>query len=91
MINNICIVTGSRAEYDLLYWLLTYIDDDPDLNSLWTTNLGTDGFQLQKGDIVYLDNASLGKVDASTLNSYYTKHTHRYYIYEFLYTNTNRY
>ncbi len=32
MINNICIVTGSRAEYDLLYWLLTYIDDDPDLN-----------------------------------------------------------
>ncbi len=28
---NICVVTGSRAEYGLLYWLMREIDSDPDL------------------------------------------------------------
>lgn len=28
---KICVVTGSRAEYGLLYWLLKEIDNDPDL------------------------------------------------------------
>lgn len=28
---RICVVTGTRAEYGLLYWLLREIDDDPDL------------------------------------------------------------
>lgn len=28
---NICVITGSRAEYGLLYWLLKEIDGDPDL------------------------------------------------------------
>lgn len=28
---KICIVTGSRAEYGLLYWLIKEIDDDPEL------------------------------------------------------------
>ncbi len=28
---KICVVTGSRAEYGLLYWLLKEIDSDPDL------------------------------------------------------------
>jgi len=31
MRRKICVVTGSRAEYDLLYWLLKYIQDDLDL------------------------------------------------------------
>ncbi len=29
MINKICIVTGSRAEYDLLYWIISNVNDDP--------------------------------------------------------------
>ncbi len=29
---KICVVTGSRAEYGLLYWLLKKIEGDPDLN-----------------------------------------------------------
>lgn len=28
---KICIVTGTRADYGLLYWLMREIDDDPDL------------------------------------------------------------
>jgi UDP-N-acetylglucosamine 2-epimerase (non-hydrolysing)/GDP/UDP-N,N'-diacetylbacillosamine 2-epimerase (hydrolysing) len=28
---NICVVTGTRAEYGLLYWLMREIQDDPDL------------------------------------------------------------
>lgn len=28
---KICVITGSRAEYGLLYWLLREIQDDPDL------------------------------------------------------------
>src|SRR5688500_7315952 len=28
---KICIVTGSRAEYGLLYWLMKYISDDTDM------------------------------------------------------------
>tara|TARA_A100001011_G_C14275659_1_gene829083 strand:- start:17 stop:1171 length:1155 start_codon:yes stop_codon:yes gene_type:complete len=28
---KICVVTGSRAEYGLLFWLIKAIDDDPDL------------------------------------------------------------
>uniref|UniRef100_UPI003A950429 UDP-N-acetylglucosamine 2-epimerase n=1 Tax=Cylindrospermopsis raciborskii TaxID=77022 RepID=UPI003A950429 len=28
---KICIVTGTRAEYGLLYWLIKEIADDPDL------------------------------------------------------------
>ena len=28
---TICVVTGSRAEYGHLYWLLREIDADPDL------------------------------------------------------------
>ena len=28
---KICVVTGSRAEYGLLYWLMREIDDDPEL------------------------------------------------------------
>jgi UDP-N-acetylglucosamine 2-epimerase (non-hydrolysing)/GDP/UDP-N,N'-diacetylbacillosamine 2-epimerase (hydrolysing) len=28
---KICVVTGSRAEYGLLYWLLKEVDSDPDL------------------------------------------------------------
>jgi len=28
---NICIVTGTRAEYGLLYWLMKEVDADPDL------------------------------------------------------------
>jgi UDP-N-acetylglucosamine 2-epimerase (non-hydrolysing)/GDP/UDP-N,N'-diacetylbacillosamine 2-epimerase (hydrolysing) len=28
---KICVVTGSRAEYGLLYWLMKEINDDPDL------------------------------------------------------------
>lgn len=31
MKRKICVVTGSRAEYGLLYWLLKEIDSDPDL------------------------------------------------------------
>ncbi len=31
---KICIVTGTRAEYGLLYWLLKEIQDDPDLELL---------------------------------------------------------
>ena len=31
MKRTICIVTGSRAEYGLLYWLMREIQDDPDL------------------------------------------------------------
>ena len=30
-IRKICVVTGSRAEYGLLYWLMRGIDSDPDL------------------------------------------------------------
>ena len=29
---KICIITGSRAEYGLLYWLIKEIQEDPDLN-----------------------------------------------------------
>lgn len=29
--NKICIVTGTRAEYGLLYWLIKGVNDDPDL------------------------------------------------------------
>jgi GDP/UDP-N,N'-diacetylbacillosamine 2-epimerase (hydrolysing) len=32
MQNKICVVTGSRAEYGLLYWLLMYIQDSPRLD-----------------------------------------------------------
>ncbi|MDD3893892.1 MAG: UDP-N-acetylglucosamine 2-epimerase [Syntrophomonadaceae bacterium] len=32
MNRKICIVTGSRAEYGLLYWLMKAIDEDPDLD-----------------------------------------------------------
>jgi UDP-N-acetylglucosamine 2-epimerase len=28
---KICVVTGTRAEYGLLYWLMKGIKDDPDL------------------------------------------------------------
>ena len=28
---KICIVTGTRAEYGLLYWLMKEVDADPDL------------------------------------------------------------
>ncbi len=28
---NICVVTGTRAEYGLLYWLIKSIKDDPKL------------------------------------------------------------
>ena len=28
---KVCVVTGSRAEYGLLFWLIKAIDDDPDL------------------------------------------------------------
>ena len=28
---KICVVTGSRAEYGLLYWLMKEIDDDNDM------------------------------------------------------------
>jgi GDP/UDP-N,N'-diacetylbacillosamine 2-epimerase (hydrolysing) len=28
---KICVVTGSRAEYGLLYWLIKEIEDDKDL------------------------------------------------------------
>ncbi|MCH8214778.1 MAG: UDP-N-acetylglucosamine 2-epimerase (hydrolyzing), partial [Proteobacteria bacterium] len=28
---TICVVTGSRAEYGHLFWLLREIEDDPDL------------------------------------------------------------
>lgn len=31
MFRNICVVTGSRAEYGLLYWLMKGIQEDPDL------------------------------------------------------------
>ena len=31
MSRTICIVTGSRAEYGLLYWLMKEIQEDPDL------------------------------------------------------------
>ena len=31
MKRTICVVTGSRAEYGLLYWLMKEIDEDPDL------------------------------------------------------------
>lgn len=31
MSRNICVVTGSRAEYGLLYWLMKGIQDEPDL------------------------------------------------------------
>ena len=31
MINKICIVTGSRAEYDLLFWIISNVNDDPEL------------------------------------------------------------
>jgi len=31
MFRSICVVTGSRAEYGLLYWLMKGIQDDPDL------------------------------------------------------------
>ena len=31
MNRTICIVTGSRAEYGLLYWLMKEIQEDPDL------------------------------------------------------------
>ena len=33
-------------------------DNDRDLNSIWTINLGTDRFQLLPGDMVFLDSAS---------------------------------
>ena len=29
---KICVITGSRAEYGLLYWLLREIQADPDLD-----------------------------------------------------------
>jgi UDP-N-acetylglucosamine 2-epimerase (non-hydrolysing)/GDP/UDP-N,N'-diacetylbacillosamine 2-epimerase (hydrolysing) len=28
---TICIITGTRAEYGLLYWLMNEIQEDPDL------------------------------------------------------------
>jgi len=28
---KICVVTGTRAEYGLLYWLMKEIQNDPDL------------------------------------------------------------
>ena len=31
MKRKICIVTGTRAEYGLLYWLMKEIQEDPDL------------------------------------------------------------
>ena len=31
---KICVVTGTRAEYGLLYWLMKEIDADPDLTLL---------------------------------------------------------
>ena len=31
MKRKICIVTGTRAEYSLLYWLMNEIQKDPDL------------------------------------------------------------
>jgi len=37
---KICVVTGSRAEYGLLYWLMKEINDDPDLE-LQTLVTGT--------------------------------------------------
>jgi UDP-N-acetylglucosamine 2-epimerase (non-hydrolysing)/GDP/UDP-N,N'-diacetylbacillosamine 2-epimerase (hydrolysing) len=30
-VRKICVVSGSRSEYSLLYWLLRGIEDDPDL------------------------------------------------------------
>ncbi len=44
-------------------------NEDPELNSIWTTNLGTAGFQLQRGDVIYLDSASLQVVGSSDANS----------------------
>ena len=32
MNRSICVITGSRAEYGLLYWLMKEIQEDPDLN-----------------------------------------------------------
>ena len=29
---NICVITGTRAEYGLLYWVMKSIDLDPKLN-----------------------------------------------------------
>jgi UDP-hydrolysing UDP-N-acetyl-D-glucosamine 2-epimerase len=31
-VRNICVVTGTRAEYGILYWLLRELDADPDVN-----------------------------------------------------------
>ena len=31
MKRKICIITGTRAEYGLLYWLMKEIQEDPDL------------------------------------------------------------
>ena len=28
---KICVITGTRAEYGLMYWLIKEIDNDPDL------------------------------------------------------------
>ncbi|APJ04560.1 UDP-N-acetylglucosamine 2-epimerase [Silvanigrella aquatica] len=32
MKKNICVVTGSRAEYGLLYWIMNYFNHDADIN-----------------------------------------------------------
>lgn len=40
MINKkICIVTGTRAEYDLIYWLMKEIKSDKDLELQIVNNI----------------------------------------------------
>lgn len=62
MKRKICIVTGSRAEYGLLYWLMKEIQDDPDLElqimatgmhlspefGLTYSQIEKDGFKINK-------------------------------------------
>jgi GDP/UDP-N,N'-diacetylbacillosamine 2-epimerase (hydrolysing) len=75
MKRKICVITGSRAEYGLLHWVMRYIKDDPDL-TLQLVVTGThlspefgmtyqeieiDGFQIdRKLEILLSSDTSVG-------------------------------
>lgn len=72
---RICVVTGTRAEYGLLYWLMKEIQDDPELDlqiivtgmhlspefGLTYKNIEEDGFQIdEKVEILLSSDTPVG-------------------------------
>ena len=65
---KVCVVTGSRAEYGLLYWLMKEIDADKELK---LQIIATGSHLSQEFGLTYKEIENEFKIDKKIFYSYY--------------------